>query len=60
MITAIEIRDRESLVGGAEFHGRYVLRASVIAAPLTESDVDRLAVAIMNAWHHIEAAHARP
>ena len=38
------------LVGGAEFHGRYVLRVSVIAAPLTESDIDRLAVAIMNAW----------
>jgi glutamate/tyrosine decarboxylase-like PLP-dependent enzyme len=47
------------LVGGAEFHGRYVLRISVIAAPLTESDVDRLAVAIMNAWRHIEPRHAR-
>jgi glutamate/tyrosine decarboxylase-like PLP-dependent enzyme len=46
------------LVGGAEFHGRYVLRVSVIAAPLTESDIDRLAVAIMNAWRHITSTYA--
>ena len=47
--------DNICLAGGADFHGRYVLRVSIIADPLTESDIDRLAVAIVSAWRHVEA-----
>jgi glutamate/tyrosine decarboxylase-like PLP-dependent enzyme len=46
--------DNICLVGGADFRGRHVLRISIIADPLTESDIDRLAVAIVSAWRHVE------
>jgi glutamate/tyrosine decarboxylase-like PLP-dependent enzyme len=48
--------DNICLAGGADWHGQFVLRLSVIAAPLTESDVDRLAVAVLAAWRHVQSA----
>ena len=47
--------DNICLAGGAEWHGQFALRLSVIAAPLAEHDVDRLAVAILSAWRHVQA-----
>jgi glutamate/tyrosine decarboxylase-like PLP-dependent enzyme len=46
--------DNICLAGGAEWHGAWVLRLSLISGPLTESDVDRLAVAILSAWRHVQ------
>ena len=46
--------DNICLVGGADWHGQHVLRLSLIAAPLTESDVDRLGAAISTAWRHVQ------
>jgi glutamate/tyrosine decarboxylase-like PLP-dependent enzyme len=46
--------DNICLVGGADWHGQFVLRLSVIAAPLSESDVDRLGAAISTAWRHVQ------
>jgi glutamate/tyrosine decarboxylase-like PLP-dependent enzyme len=46
--------DNICLAGGAEWHGSWVLRLSLISAPLTESDIDRLAVAILSAWRHVQ------
>jgi glutamate/tyrosine decarboxylase-like PLP-dependent enzyme len=46
--------DNICLAGGADFQGRHVLRISIISDPLTESDIDRLAVAIVSAWHYVE------
>src|SRR5262249_21135486 len=46
--------DNICLVGGADWHGQFVLRLSLIAAPLTESDVDRLGAAISTAWRHVQ------
>jgi glutamate/tyrosine decarboxylase-like PLP-dependent enzyme len=51
--------DNMCLAGGAQWHGQYVLRISVISGPLTEADVDRLAVAITTAWHHVQSHHSR-
>jgi glutamate/tyrosine decarboxylase-like PLP-dependent enzyme len=47
--------DNICLAGGADFHGRHVLRISIIADPLTESDIDRLTVAVLSAWRYVEA-----
>jgi glutamate/tyrosine decarboxylase-like PLP-dependent enzyme len=47
--------DNICLAGGADWHGQFALRLSVIAAPLTESDIDRLAVAILAAWRHVQS-----
>ena len=46
-------RDNICLAGGAEWRGRFVLRLSLIAASLTESDIDRLAAAISSAWRDV-------
>jgi glutamate/tyrosine decarboxylase-like PLP-dependent enzyme len=46
--------DNICLAGGAEWRGAWVLRLSLISAPLTERDVDRLAVAILSAWRHVQ------
>jgi glutamate/tyrosine decarboxylase-like PLP-dependent enzyme len=46
--------DNICLAGGAEWHGLWVLRVSVISGPLTESDIDRLAVAILSAWRYVQ------
>jgi glutamate/tyrosine decarboxylase-like PLP-dependent enzyme len=43
-------REGEVLAGGADWHGEWVLRLSVIASPLHEADVDALCVAIVRAW----------
>jgi glutamate/tyrosine decarboxylase-like PLP-dependent enzyme len=46
--------DNICLAGGADFHGRHVLRISIISDALTESDIDRLAVAVASAWRYVE------
>ena len=46
-------RDNICLAGGADWRGRFVLRLSLIAASLTESDIDRLAAAISSAWRDV-------
>jgi len=51
--------DNICLAGGANWHQHFVLRLSLIAAPLVEADVDRLAAAILAAWRHVQNA-ARP
>jgi glutamate/tyrosine decarboxylase-like PLP-dependent enzyme len=45
--------DNICLAGGAQWRGHFVLRMSLIAAPLVEADVDRLAAAILAAWRHV-------
>jgi glutamate/tyrosine decarboxylase-like PLP-dependent enzyme len=49
VIRLLEARN-QVLAGGAHWHGRWVLRFSVIAGPLTEADVDRLASVVIDAW----------
>ena len=51
--------DNICLAGGADWHGQFALRLSVISASLTESDVDRLAVAILAAWRHVKSTSLR-
>jgi glutamate/tyrosine decarboxylase-like PLP-dependent enzyme len=46
--------DNICLAGGAEWHGRFVLRLSVIAAPLAAADIERLAAAIVSAWRQVQ------
>jgi glutamate/tyrosine decarboxylase-like PLP-dependent enzyme len=41
------------LAGGAEWRGLWVLRISVISAPLTQGDIDRLAGAVLSAWRQV-------
>jgi glutamate/tyrosine decarboxylase-like PLP-dependent enzyme len=48
--------DNICLAGGAQWRRHFVLRLSLIAAPLTEADVDRLAAAILAAWRHARSA----
>ena len=48
--------DNICLAGGAQWRGHFVLRLSLIAAPLVEADVDRLAAAILAAWRHVRSA----
>ena len=45
--------DNICLAGGAEWHGAWVLRLSIISAALTEADVDRLAAAVLSAWRQV-------
>jgi glutamate/tyrosine decarboxylase-like PLP-dependent enzyme len=47
--------DNVVLAGGAEWRGRQALRFSVIAGPLTEADIDRLAEAVVLAWRGVQA-----
>jgi glutamate/tyrosine decarboxylase-like PLP-dependent enzyme len=49
-------QDAVVLAGGADWRGRRVLRLSVISAPLTESDADRLVDAVLSAWRQVRAA----
>jgi glutamate/tyrosine decarboxylase-like PLP-dependent enzyme len=44
--------------GGARWRGRWVLRLSVIAQPLEEPDIDRLAQAVAEAWAEVLLAQA--
>jgi glutamate/tyrosine decarboxylase-like PLP-dependent enzyme len=46
--------DNICLAGGADWRGLWVLRLSLISAPLSEQDVDRLAAAVLSAWRHVE------
>jgi hypothetical protein len=46
-------RDNICLAGGADWRCRFVLWLSLIAALLTESDIDRLAAAISSAWRDV-------
>jgi glutamate/tyrosine decarboxylase-like PLP-dependent enzyme len=46
--------DNICLAGGTQWHGRWVLRLSVIYGALTDADVDRLAVAVLSAWRHVQ------
>ncbi|MBK8084415.1 MAG: aspartate aminotransferase family protein [Devosia sp.] len=43
-------------VGGAAWHGEWVLRISVSSGETAEQDVDRSADAIINAWRAVQAA----
>jgi glutamate/tyrosine decarboxylase-like PLP-dependent enzyme len=54
-ITQLQV-DNICLAGGADWHGEYVLRLSLISAPLTEPDVDRLAAAVLAAWRRVRDA----
>jgi len=47
--------DNICFAGGAEWHRHFVLRLSLIAAPLVEADVDRLAAAILAAWRRVQS-----
>jgi glutamate/tyrosine decarboxylase-like PLP-dependent enzyme len=48
--------DNISFAGGADWRGSWVLRISVISAPLTEADADRLAASILEAWQAVRTA----
>jgi glutamate/tyrosine decarboxylase-like PLP-dependent enzyme len=48
--------DNICLAGGAQWRQHFVLRLSLIAAPLVEADVDRLAAAILAAWRQVRSA----
>ena len=46
--------DNVCFVGGASWRGRWVMRAPIIAAPLAEADIDRLAEAVIGAWRAVQ------
>jgi hypothetical protein len=52
--------DNICLAGGADWHQHFVLRLSLIAAPLVEADVDRLAAAILAAWRRVQSRARQP
>jgi glutamate/tyrosine decarboxylase-like PLP-dependent enzyme len=52
--------DNICLAGGADWHQHFVLRLSLIAAPLVEADVDRLAAAILAAWRRVQSCARQP
>jgi glutamate/tyrosine decarboxylase-like PLP-dependent enzyme len=43
----------EVLAAGAQWRGQWVLRFSIVAAPLTDADVDRLADVVIRAWREV-------
>ncbi len=43
----------EVLAGGAQWRGQWVLRFSIVAAPLTAPDIDRLADVVIRAWREV-------
>lgn len=47
--------DNRCFASGASWRGRWVMRISVISAPLTEADIDRLADAVISAWRAVQA-----
>lgn len=49
-------QDGTCFVGGASWHGDWVMRISVISAATTEQDVERSARAIAGAWRAVRAA----
>jgi glutamate/tyrosine decarboxylase-like PLP-dependent enzyme len=46
--------DNICLAGGADWHGHFVLRLSLIASSLAEADIDRLAAAVATAWRQVQ------
>ena len=52
--------DNICLAGGSDWHGQFVLRLSLIAAPLTEADVDRVAAAVLAAWRRVRSQVVPP
>ena len=46
--------DNICLAGGAEWRGHFVLRLSLIASSLAETDIDRLAAAVATAWRQVQ------
>lgn len=52
--------DNICLAGGADWHQHFVLRLSLIAAPLIEADVDRLAAAVLAAWRRVQCRTRQP
>jgi glutamate/tyrosine decarboxylase-like PLP-dependent enzyme len=46
--------DNICLAGGADWRSHFVLRLSVIAASLTDADIDRLAAAVATAWRQVQ------
>jgi len=52
--------DNICMAGGADWHQHFVLRLSLIAAPLAEEDVDRLAAAILAAWRRVQSCARQP
>ncbi len=48
--------NNEVFAGGSAWRDRWVMRLSIISAPLTEADVDRLADAIATAWREVQDA----
>lgn len=51
-------REGECFVGGANWHGRQIVRISVISAPTTDADIDRSAEAIIAAWRNERGANS--
>lgn len=47
--------DGTCFMGGAEWKGRAVIRASVIGAQTSEDDIDRSADAVLAAWRRVKA-----
>lgn len=45
-------------LGGARWKERWVMRASVMAWPTTEPDIDRSAASILTAWRQVQAGAA--
>ena len=45
--------------GGAQWHGRWTMRFSVISAPTTEADIDISADAVIAAWRAVQAESAK-
>lgn len=46
-------QDGICFVGGADWHGDWVMRISVSSGATTETDIERSAVAIINAWRAV-------
>ena len=46
-------QDNVVFAGGGSWRDRWVMRLSIISAPLTEADIDRLGEAIIAAWRAV-------
>ena len=51
-------QDGVCFVGGAHWHGRQIVRISVIGASTTDFDIDRSADAILSGWRTVREANA--
>lgn len=47
--------DNVVFLGGASWRGRWVMRVSIISGCLTQSDIDRLGGAVIDAWRKVQA-----